>query len=451
MPDDATFPDGRPPRICILARKDLTHNTRVARQVWALENAGFAVTVICIRPPHAGLMRQTPQSRYITVTPRVPLAAALRSKLARRPLAAEPAPAALERRPAGARRALVRMITATMPVLVTRNFGRKAARAVERETFDLVQAHDSMALQAAARVAGRSRCPLVYDAVEIPDDRSGEALLHTPAWLLRLESTLDARVIRRCAAVMTVSNGLAEWMVRRYRIAKPSLVRNCRGLVDIKPDDRIRRDCGLRPGERLVLYLNSLYPGQGLEQLVDSIAQLPDAVHVATLGPRPKRDYVAGLLGRAEALGVGGRFHVLEPKPAGEMLQYAAGADIGIVPRQNTSLNNYYSLPNRIFELTMARLPIAAASLPDMKMFVEEYGIGATFDETDPADIARIVVAMLEPSRLETLRGTAAAAASQLSWQREAVRYLEIIAEGLGTGATAAPAMRLGTAIRTMT
>jgi glycosyltransferase involved in cell wall biosynthesis len=302
---------------------------------------------------------------------------------------------------------------------------------VNDRRFGLVVAHDSMALRAGWRVARRCRCPLLYDAVEIPDDRSGWSLQNMPAWVLRTEAFFDARIIRRCARIVTVSNGLADWMVRRYRIARPALIRNCRHYVEIRPDDRIRRDAGLGDGDRLALYLNSLYPGQGLEQLIDSIGYLPDNIHVATLGPVTKPDYADALLRQAREVGNARRFHVLPPKPPDEMLQYAAGADIGVVPRQNTSFNNYISLPNRIFELTMSRLPIAAPSLPDMKRFVEEYGVGISFDETDPRDIARVVAEMLEPGRLAGFRARMEEVARELCWEREGARFVAIASEAM--------------------
>lgn len=477
---------GGRPRICILARKNLTHNTRVVRQARVLEAEGYDVTIVALQPPSADLMDGLDHTRVRIVKPEPRALRWLRSRFLRivlgqrrrwrwnkaytshhgvdavvppppirslllrpfRPLAHKVVLAAVTRSgllprdgrladrdwvaEVGTHEVLMEMTRAAMPILMNRAFAEAAEAAVRHEAFDVVQAHDSLALEAAARVARRAKAPCIYDAVEIPDDRSGWTMNHLPRWMLEREARLHAGIIASCARVFTVSQGLADWMAEHYGIATPELVRNCRYWEAIVPDDRIRRACGLKAGERLALYLNSLYPGQGLEQLVDSLEHLPPQVHIATLGPEARQGYVATLRARAAERGLDGRFHVLEPVSPADMLQYAAGADIGVVPRQNTSFNNYISLPNRVFELTMARLPIAAPSLPDMARFVAAYGIGLSFDETDPVSIAAVIARMLEPEALAGFRAAAEEAATELSWDWEGRRYVRIVAAAHG-------------------
>ena len=241
------------------------------------------------------------------------------------------------------------------------------------------------------------------------------------------EARLTSALVRQMDAVLTVSDGLRDWTARRYGVAAPHVIRNCRYYQDVTYSDEIRRDCRLAPDDRLVLYLNSLYGGQGLEQLVDSLAFLPSRIHMATLGPVAQPGFVEELRRRLDRQGLFERFHILEPKPPTQMLDYASGADIGVIPRQNTSLNNFHSLPNRVFELLMARLPIAGPSLQDMKHFIEGNALGLIFDETDPADIARTIQTMLEPETLRRLRERMEAAAREFSWDREGERYTTLM------------------------
>lgn len=325
-------------------------------------------------------------------------------------------------------------------LLRDREFRTGVERALSDQIFDCVQAHDSHALSAAGRLRDRCRAKLVYDAVEISTARSGWMHVSTPRWLIRLEDHANARIIKTADRVLTVSKGLAAWLTAHYGLADPVLVRNCRYYQRIERDGAIRAAVGLDEEERLVLYLNSVYEGQGLEQLIDALCHLPDSVHVATLGPLPRPAFAEALIARAAAHGVDRRFHLLQPMPADEMLAFAAGADIGVIPRQNTSFNNRISLPNRIFELVMARLPIAAPSLPDMKAFVAEYGLGLSFDETDPRDIARVIQEMLRPSNLERFRAAAERAAGILCWENEGPHYVASL-ESLFAAQPAAAAM----------
>ena len=54
-------------KICILARKRLTHNTRVVRQAKVLMEAGHVVTVVAIELPTTELINTTPRVRYCRV------------------------------------------------------------------------------------------------------------------------------------------------------------------------------------------------------------------------------------------------------------------------------------------------------------------------------------------------------------------------------------------------
>jgi glycosyltransferase involved in cell wall biosynthesis len=46
-------------------------------------------------------------------------------------------------------------------------------------------------------------------------------------------------------------------------------------------------------------------------------------------------------------------------------------------------------MPNKLFEMTFAGLPICASDLPDQRRFIEEAGNGVLMNEKSPSDITR--------------------------------------------------------------
>jgi glycosyltransferase involved in cell wall biosynthesis len=83
---------------------------------------------------------------------------------------------------------------------------------------------------------------------------------------------------------------------------------------------------------------------------------------------------------------------------------YIVTADIGVIPIQDVCLSYRYCLPNKLFEMTFAGIPVCVSNLPEMRAFVESEGTGVIMDEKDPRDIAR---AMREAYRgQEALRAT---------------------------------------------
>jgi glycosyltransferase involved in cell wall biosynthesis len=108
---------------------------------------------------------------------------------------------------------------------------------------------------------------------------------------------------------------------------------------------------------------------------------------------------------------------------------YAASADLGASPNQGRWPNNYHTLDNKIFQYVMAGIPIVLSDHPGKRQLVERYGIGATFDETDPRDIARTINGLLsDPERYEAMRARCRTAAREdLNWEVVSRRFVEAI------------------------
>jgi glycosyltransferase involved in cell wall biosynthesis len=465
-------------KICIVARKDLTYNTRVVRQAKVLSDAGHHVTVISQIKPNANLIAIAPGVRILEINlfakaflidklrvfakrrRRIcPIGSDAKARQVKRKqwlgtfwnrlllpiliapcylllLVQRPNPEQLKEYKSvllsGNGLALLDyLLTPIAQVLRNIQFAKAARELVKGESYDLVQAHDDYALAAGRMLSAATKAALIYDAVELPEVPRGWSLSALPPWLDRVEKRYQERVIKEAAEVITVSPSIAKWMQKRYEISRPAVIRNCRFFEPEQPNGSIRRDIGLQDGQQLALYLNSLYPGQGLEQFIQAALYLPPNVHLATLGPEGKPGFVETIRELARNLGVVERFHVLPPKPPDEMLAYASGADLGVIPRQNSCLNNYFSLPNRVFELVMARLPIACSNLPDITHLVESMGIGRSFKETDPRDIAEVIELMLQPEVLSIYKKAAREAARELCWEKEGARYLSIIEQAI--------------------
>lgn len=421
-------PAGRAPRVVLLAAKNLTYNTRVHRQAASLARAGWRVTVAALAPPVATLRAQAPEVDYLTVTLPHPLQA-LRRRFRRG--AAEPANApgttdasAASPRADGVALRAVRALVLPWADLITRKlFARACVQVLGDRRFDVVQAHDSPALRAAFAVAGRSGAPVVYDGVEAVEGRATFARGRLARALRKLESWLEARMIRRADLVLTIGPGLGAWMQARYRIAMPRVLRNCREWQPACDDRRLREACALGVEERLVLSANSIVPDAGIEQLIDALPLLPASVHLALLGPVRDAAYRRALEAHAAARGVGARLHFPPPCAADEVVAMFAGADVGVIALQNTRQNHYLALPNRLFEMIMARLPLVVADLPDLAGVVMAFELGERCDERDSRSLAAALARVLEPQRHAALRAHLEIAASTLNWEREAHDY----------------------------
>lgn len=276
--------------------------------------------------------------------------------------------------------------------------------------FEVVISHDNLALTAAYVLSRRDRARLIFDAVEIPllNHRSGEALRRVPPLTQKYVHWRQRQIIRRCDSIITIGPTMQSWLQDTYR--RPvQVVANAREYEPLRRSSTIKEDIGIPQNHRLLLYTNTLAPGYGFEGLLQSLWKLPPDCHLATLG-RIEADYQAELLAQAPS----GRLHFLGLKPYDELPNYASGADLGVITYPVSRLNLKLALPNRLFDLCAARLPIVSTDIPSVRELLEEYGIGEIFG-SDPADT---VMRML--GSLDQYRTNAEAAAEDLSWGKYA-------------------------------
>ena len=131
--------------------------------------------------------------------------------------------------------------------------------------------------------------------------------------------------------------------------------------------------------------------------------------------------------GIARRLRVEGRLHMLESVHPHEVVPYISTADFGVYAMQNICLNHEYARPTKLFEMTMAGLPIAIANLTEMRRLIEHTETGIVMDETEPKDIAR---AMREVyARREELKPTPTRLAeifAEFGWPSQAKKLRDL-------------------------
>ncbi|OPX81453.1 MAG: putative glycosyl transferase [Pelotomaculum sp. PtaB.Bin013] len=134
-----------------------------------------------------------------------------------------------------------------------------------------------------------------------------------------------------------------------------------------------------------VLYHGGYLKGRGLEELIKSVVYWDKNINLYFRGYGPIEEY---LRRQVSSLSLENRVIFLEPVPMERLIADAAFADIGIIPYKPTCLNNYYSMPNKLFEYMMAGLAVAASDLPEIRRLNEEVGFGLLFNPDSPETIA---------------------------------------------------------------
>jgi glycosyltransferase involved in cell wall biosynthesis len=296
----------------------------------------------------------------------------------------------------------------------TARFNLGALQRIFREVPAVVHANDLDTLFGAAVGAALVGARLVYDSHELWTERS-HGLSGLARRLDRLKyGLLERLLIRRADAVLTVSDGIADELARRYGIDRPVVVRNVPAAAPGEPGG-LRRAVG--SDGPLLLHLGVVDRDRGLEQVVRALTLVPQA-RLVLLGPA-RAPVLVALRQLAEDLGVASRLVHLPPVPRAEILRWAGEADVGLCTFLPTSRSHVLALPNKLFEYALAGLPIVASDLPEMRRFVGQQRLGALCDPTEPRDVARAIRDVLERRVPLATAEEREALRREVSWERE--------------------------------
>jgi glycosyltransferase involved in cell wall biosynthesis len=407
-------------RIAMALYGDVTFDSRVLREADTLCAAGHAVTIYCLAgsPPEGApfsVVARAPTSTSVLPDGSSPFlrssASSVVAKLASR----------------------VRWILGYARNL--RAWGRWAVDAAG--PVDVWHAHDLTGLMA---VGPNVRAParLVYDSHEM--FLTTGTGLRLPRPLRRLLSLYEGYLARRAVALVTVNEGYAAVLRKRLRPRRTIIVRNCppRATPSAMPASRLRDVAGVPDSEALILY-HGLFTGQrGIEQVAEAmLVPALRSAHLALLGFGSARSEFERL---AREPRFGGRLHVLEAVPPGQLLDWVAGADVDVIPLQHSTLNHWLCTPNKLWESLAVGVPVVVSDFPVMKRVVLEDPAGPLGEVCEPASpesIAAAIAAIISLPETErsVLRTRCLEAAHQRwNWETESSRLVELYAEILASG-----------------
>jgi glycosyltransferase involved in cell wall biosynthesis len=418
-------------RICSITPHQLLNNPRIVREADALAAAGHDVRVIAVNmldlhdPLDLDLMRgRSWRLERIDIRPNGPgrltwLVSGIRHKGAK----------ALWRRIGrGARIAAL---------AYARTFNETLARATA-EPADVVIAHTHPMLAVAHAAAAALNCKWGFDCEDILSEEFGEGI-DDPAHQQMIRQ-LERRFIPKADYVTVASAEFGDWLVRRYGIAPPTLIRN----VPPRSEAPAATSLGY-PDTRSYISLYwfsiSIGPQRGLEDAVRALPHLkvPAILHVRG---RMLPAYEPVFRELIASLGVTDRVVVHDLAKPQDVIRAAAEHDIGLVLTQPCCINHELAVPNKIYAYMMAGLAVGATVTAGHRSALA--GIDAGF-EYSPGDhealAAQINALALDPGALHACRERAfRAASSRWNWDVEQRLLVDVIEQAIDQ--SLAPARR---------
>ncbi|MBY8918834.1 glycosyltransferase [Nitratireductor sp. L1-7-SE] len=289
---------------------------------------------------------------------------------------------------------------------------------------DIIHSHDMIGLKigAAAKhalLASGHDIPWVHDLHEFVAGLEGNArsVTYKPICL-----GWEREYLILPDKLTTVSDLLASKLVRRYCLKEaPQVTYNVPVAGAFSSTGRdVRSALDLPSGTPLAVFVGGATPLRGCDTIVDACAQV-EGLHLVFVS---QGKYVEEMKSRAQRMGMSGRFHTHPYVPSDQVSSFIRSADLGIHGLVHYG-NAQVALPNKMFEYLHADLPMVLSDVESMKAFIDEYGVGATFEAgnvTSCADAIRTVLSKRESFRSRIDAGLKL----RYCWERQEEKIQEI-------------------------
>jgi len=268
---------------------------------------------------------------------------------------------------------------------------------------EVYHTHDLDALFASLVIKLLTGRRLVYDAHEHHASMIAEnpkiAGVFKP-WVEGIIVAAEESACRFVDEVITVNRTLQE---RYLRIGKRATVLyNCPVLREY---DRWSEKNSSVPynGRPVVVYQGSVSVDRGVDRFLFALQEVrkrcSDVVFLVA-GPLLDEDQCGGRIARyVQENDLAGHFRITGWLSYEQMCAYTRSAKVGVILFQPTHYNNWIGLPNKLFEYMASGKPVVASNFPEMRRIIEEGRCGLLVDPTDPGDIARAILYLLEHSQ----------------------------------------------------
>ncbi len=208
-----------------------------------------------------------------------------------------------------------------------------------------------------------SRSYLIYDAHELETETHASHGIRK-----RVAQILERFFIKFVDHTIVVSHSIETWYTHAYKLKEITTIKNIPQTTSVNKIRSTKSILGLEETSQLYIYVGLLSGGRGIELLLNAFKNLQgSSKHLLFLG---YGDLVAKVKSN-----LGPNIHYLSAVPPHEVLEYVAGADVGLSIIEKSCLSYYYSLPNKVFEYMAAGVPFICSDFPDVKSEFEQFGV----------------------------------------------------------------------------
>lgn len=306
--------------------------------------------------------------------------------------------------------------------LLTRNLGKsffwqtikifefyfRAIRLCKRLEIGVVNVHSLLLLPLGFLIKLFFSSKLIYDTHELETEVDG-----TRGFRKGLFKLLERKLVYSADNIFVVSRSISEWYAREYQIPPPPVILNLPKLICAPQTNYLKQALDIGKESKVFLYIGGLVEGRGINLILKAFENrnnLDAVVVFIGFGPLEKA------IKESTKLNSNVFFH--PPVSPNEIVKIASSADVGLILTEDRCLNHNYCLPNKLFECTMAGLPVIITDMEEKRRFVEDYDIGIVLKE-ETVESLNLAIEKALKIDLKKLAANSLKAAIQNNWEMQ--------------------------------
>lgn len=258
--------------------------------------------------------------------------------------------------------------------------------------------------------------PRVYDARELFTEL--KEVVTRPkiqrAWLW-----VERTMVPRFPHGYAVSQGIADELHKRYGV-EYAVIRNMTELKDFNP--------GPRPlPYPYLLYQGAVNYGRGLDELIPAMKHIDLPLVICGTG-----NYLEQTKALVEKNGLKEKVILTGQLSPDDLKDYTYYAFVGMNLVEKEGLNQYYSLPNKLFDYIHAGIPQVTMDYPEYRRIQEQFEIAVLIKDVSEAEIIKAIHQLTTDHALyDRLKKNCIPAKLVFNWQAEEHSLVKVFKDTL--------------------